>query len=108
MIGCDIIEVERVKKLKFKNKVFTDKEIQYANKYSKPYIHLAGFFALKEAIIKAMDIPLNVCQIEILHNEKGAPIANILVELTAEYDIQCSISNLEHLAMAVAFVQKIN
>ncbi len=107
MIGCDIIEVKRVKKLKVPNRVFTLSELEYANKFSNPYVHLAGFFALKEAIIKAMDVPLNISQIEILHDSKGAPIANILVDLKGKYDIQCSISNLDELAMAVAFVQKI-
>ena len=106
MIGCDIIEVDRVKKLKAPGRVFTIQELEYAQKYKKPYLHLAGFFALKEAVIKAFDIPLNIWQIEVLHKDNGAPYVRILKDLDAEYDIQCSISNLDSIAMAVALVTK--
>ncbi len=106
MLGCDIIEVDRVRKLKNLSKVFTLDELEYARKFSDPYVHLAGFFALKEAVVKAMDIPLTVSQIEVLHNENGAPRVNILVKLKDKYKIECSISNLQKLAMAVAYIER--
>lgn len=106
MIGCDIIEVDRVKRLKAPNRVFTINELEYAQKYKNPYIHLAGFFALKEAVIKAFDIPLNIWQVEVLHKDNGAPYVRILKELDNQYEIECSISNIESLAMAVAIVTK--
>ena len=89
MLGCDIIEVDRVRKLKNLSKVFTLNELEYARKFSDPYVHLAGFFALKESVVKAMDIPLKVSQIEVLHNENGSPRVNILVELKDRYNITC-------------------
>ena len=107
MLGCDIIEVDRVRKLKNLSKVFTLNELEYARKFSDPYVHLAGFFALKEAVVKAMDVPLMVSQVEVLHNDDGSPRVSILTELKDKYNIECSISNLEKLAMAVAYIEKV-
>ncbi len=57
--GIDIIQVERIKKAvekhgdSFLRKVFTGKEIEYANSKRFAYQHLAARFATKEAVLKA-------------------------------------------------------
>ena len=61
-IGIDIVNVSRFKKkplnnnLDFYKKIFSDSEINYCKKFSSPYEHFAGKFALKEALIKSIKI----------------------------------------------------
>ena len=57
--GIDIIEVERVQALndrwqnRFLNRIFTQKELAYANAKRATAEHLAARIAIKEALIKA-------------------------------------------------------
>ena len=69
-MGIDIVNVSRFKKkslnnnLDFYKKIFSDSEINYCKKFSSPYEHFAGKFAIKESVIKAIldKIPLkNIC-----------------------------------------------
>lgn len=58
MLGIDIVEVNRIKKLmdkneNFLNKVFNEDEIERIKKRKVPYERAAGIFAAKEAIAKA-------------------------------------------------------
>ena len=59
--GTDIIEISRIRKSidelgeTFKNKVFTQKEIEYCeSKGKQKYQHYAARFAAKEAAFKAI------------------------------------------------------
>lgn len=90
MIGVDIIKVDRVVKLANidkNNKVFTKKEIEYANtKSNKKTITeecsqrdntLAGMFNTKEAFLKALGFGLGdkfaLNEIEVGHKQSGEP-----------------------------------
>ncbi|MEO0271122.1 MAG: holo-ACP synthase [candidate division WOR-3 bacterium] len=59
-IGVDLIEIERIIKAyerfgeRFLKKIFTEREIEYALKRKNPFPHLAGRFAAKEAVMKAL------------------------------------------------------
>ncbi len=59
-IGVDIVDVERVNRLldrygdRFLRRVFTDVEIRYAKRNFKTAERLAGRFAVKEAVLKAL------------------------------------------------------
>lgn len=58
MLGIDIVEVNRIKKLmdkneNFLNKVYNEDEIERIKKRKVPYERAAGIFAAKEAIAKA-------------------------------------------------------
>ena len=58
MLGIDIVEVDRIKKLmdkneNFLNKVYNEDEIERIKKRKVPYERAAGIFAAKEAIAKA-------------------------------------------------------
>ena len=79
--GVDLIEISRiVKAIKnphFCERVFTKAEIHE----SKMLGHrLAGFFAAKEAILKAMGTGLSIFswqEIEVRHDPKGAPFLEL-------------------------------
>ncbi len=84
-IGIDIIEINRIKKSydkwgeNFWNKIFTKDELAYFKNKKNPYQHIAGRFAAKEAVIKALgEIPLPASwkDIEILNYETGKPFLN--------------------------------
>ena len=59
-IGVDIVDVSRVAKLlerygeRFLRRVFTDSEATYAKSGANPAERLAGRFAVKEAVMKAL------------------------------------------------------
>ena len=51
-IGCDIIEVERIKERftrqkSLMNLIFTESEISYIMRYKEPYERISGFFVPK-------------------------------------------------------------
>lgn len=59
MYGIDIVEVERIKNIvqkhpEFLPKVFTEEEIQRIQKRRTPYERIAGMYAAKEAVSKAI------------------------------------------------------
>ncbi len=115
-IGNDIIETERIKSLffkypyKFKNRVFTEKEIRYCeNKSENKYQCYAARFAAKEAIFKAISGNLNNkfdiswTDIEILNNKDGRPYVNIKkVDFIESIDV--SLSHVKDYAIAMAIV----
>lgn len=77
-IGTDIIEISRVKKAvsksSFLNKVYTDNEQKLFN--GKNYNTLAGNFAVKEAVSKALGTgfsSISPKDIEVLRDLKGKP-----------------------------------
>ena len=80
--GIDIIEVSRIKKAldmwgdKFLNRIFTKRELAYANKKRFSHENLAARFACKEAVLKAFGdtrVGIRLTNIEILNNSKGKP-----------------------------------
>ena len=90
LTGTDIIEIGRIRNSieelgdNFKNKIFTEKEIEYCESRKKAkYQHYAGRFAAKEAIFKAVSELLNnKFEIswrdgEIINDENGKPRVTI-------------------------------
>ena len=90
MIGVDLIRVDRVAKLSgndVNNRVFTRNEVEYAN--TKAIVKTrgevcsqrdntyAGFFAAKEAFLKALGLGIGdefkLCEVEISHYGSGQP-----------------------------------
>ena len=104
-VGIDIINVSRFrnmpfeKKSSFYKKIFHDNEINYCLKFKDPYIHFAGKFALKEALIKSIDKKIFPSEIETSHlNSK--PIINISKN-TKDYRFIASLSHENEFAIAV-------
>ena len=118
MVGTDIIEVSRIKKLikekgdKFLNRIYTKNEINYCeSKGLNKYQHYAGRFAAKEAVFKVLNgetdsgNSLTFKNIEILNKNDGAPYVNILDDIKVDCfdtDIDISISHIKKYATATA------
>jgi holo-[acyl-carrier protein] synthase len=80
-IGIDIAEITRIKRLLdregFAEKVFTPSELAFSEKHSAPETSLAGRFAAKEAVMKALGTGwakgVSWHDIVISHDEAGKP-----------------------------------
>ncbi|MBM6860818.1 holo-ACP synthase [Clostridium saudiense] len=114
-VGTDIIEIERIKKAiektpKFLEKTFTEKEIELFKSKAMKVESIAGNFAAKEAISKAIGrgfrgFSLN--DLEILRDELGKPIVNISDKIKGflEYEeVIFHISISHNKTCAIAFV----
>jgi holo-[acyl-carrier protein] synthase len=81
-IGVDIIEINRIKNAcrtkTFENRFFTSKELDGIQGKKNYYAHLAGKYAAKEAVVKAMGTGFRNMKwkdIEILNLTSGKPVA---------------------------------
>lgn len=81
-IGTDIIEISRIKDScsseRFLNKIYTKNELELFN--GKNFSTLAGNFAAKEAVVKAMGCGfngVNPIEVEILRSSDGRPYVNL-------------------------------
>jgi len=118
-IGTDIIEIERIEKAiktnkSFLNKLFTENEnILFKSKAMRTEV-IAGNFAAKEAISKALGTGVrgfSFKDIEILRDELGKPVAklNENVEKKIEgklYKLNISISHNNTSAIAFAILEE--
>ncbi len=113
-IGTDIIEIDRIEKAinnnkNFLSKIFTDNEIELFRKRNMRIEVIAGNFAVKEAISKAIGTGIrgfSLIDIEVLRDDLGKPIAylnnNIEKIINRKYRLNVSISHNK--TSAVAFV----
>ena len=109
--GVDITEVRRLRRAiekwgdDFLNKIFTTQELENARKRTSLYQHLAGRFAAKEAVFKALgDMQLNFKDIQILNDAQGKPYCCILNGRGKKVEIQISISHVKSYAVASAII----
>ena len=102
-IGTDILYIPRLKKIinttpNFINKVYTQNEINIANKLDNKLYFYATRFAAKEAIIKATGGVFDFQEIEILKEKSGKPLPyiinnkNINIQLSLSYDNEYAIA----------------
>lgn len=119
-IGVDIQSVERTWKVfggseSSMMRIFTDDEKKYCFSKSDPYIHLAGRFAAKEAVVKALTPSKEdgnlVGDVEIVHLENGGVECLLggsafkrFRELGAR-KVHLSISHTENMAAAFAIIE---
>ena len=115
-IGVDVIEISRIaaaiRNERFNERLYTDKELSETKKL--PH-RLAGFFAAKEALLKAMGTGLagfNWREMEIVHNEAGDPdfqvygkVAQFLATQKVAR-IHLSISHCKEYAMAQVILEE--
>lgn len=121
-IGIDAVKIERFAKAidqwgeHFLKRVFTEKELAYAGTKRAYAVHMAGKFAAKEAVKKALpdgiQIGLNWLDIEILNGKDGKPQAFLhgeakrLEEKFNLAQILVSISHTKELATSNAVAVK--
>lgn len=116
-IGTDIIEISRIEKAinrtkLFKEKVYTEKEIEHIEKKKNPYASYAGRFAAKEAISKALGTGVRdflLKDIEILNDELGKPVVylyNEIKKIAEGLKIQISISHSKEYAVSTVILYK--
>ena len=112
MIGIDIVSIKRISKIrdkygdKFLNKIFSKDEISLIKKDET----LAGFYASKEAVSKALKVGigsnLGFRDISICKDEKGAPFFTISKSIKKQFNFTQSSLSITHdggFAIAVAF-----
>ncbi|MFV0379811.1 MAG: holo-ACP synthase [Anaerorhabdus sp.] len=103
-VGCDIVAINRIAKqgTDFAKRILTSNEYQLYDKYNelRKIEFLAGRFAAKEAIIKAIDKKLLVSDIEILYDDEK-PVCYI-----DGYRICLSIAHEIDYAIAYAICEK--
>ena len=124
MVGVDIVEIGRIANTKNKesliNKILTANEKHYLqaksqkvnNQFSEYDCSLAGFWAAKEAVLKALEIGIvaDLKQVEILHKANGAPYVKLHEQMCKTYNISqtCNINiSISHdggTAICVCFI----
>lgn len=109
--GVDITEVRRLKQAvekwgdEFLNRIFTSRELTAAKKRVSFYQHLAGRFAAKEAIFKAIgEKDLTWKNLEVLNDPAGKPYCTLLHTEIKRITIEVSISHVKSYAVACAVV----
>jgi holo-[acyl-carrier protein] synthase len=108
-LGIDMVEIVRIAKAmenpRFVYRVLTDNEREFCKTPSQ----VAGRWAAKEAVFKAVGLPLHWMDIEILADHAGAPKAVINA---AKFDgkrlrIHVSITHERKQAVAVAILERV-
>ena len=112
-IGVDITEVGRLRRAiekwgdSFLNRIFTREELNNAKTRGSLYPHLAGRFAAKEAVFKAMgDMKFNLKDVQILNDKDGRPYCEILNNRCKNLNVLVSISHVKNYAVANAIITK--
>ena len=107
-VGIDIVNVDRFsskkysKNKEFYSKIFSNDEINYCIKFKDPYTHFAGKFALKEAVIKAIDKKIALLDIETFHKNN---IPQVKLKNEINYSSISSISHENNVAVAVFLIE---
>ena len=114
----DIIEIERIEKAiskeGFKNKIYTQRELENIEKRGNRTETYAGIFSAKEAISKAIGTGVrefSLTDLEILNDDLGKPyvvvsekLDKILKTKKEDYQIEISISHSKKYATAMAII----
>ena len=82
-IGVDLVKIRRIEEAvkrwnrRFLNRIFTPLEQEYSYRQKRPFLHLAGRFAVKEAVLKALGTGLSSgirwVEIEVVNKPSGKP-----------------------------------
>jgi holo-[acyl-carrier protein] synthase len=117
-LGCDVIEVERIRGVldrqgeRFLQRVFTAEERDYSFSHKSPHRHLAARFAAKEAVSKAfttgIGAELGWKSVSIHHGARREPLVRLdeqgraLLAQVGATHVLVSLSHTDTVAMAVA------
>lgn len=124
MIGIDIVKIERIveamKNKRFLDRILNESEKEYALNKSKEItkegfdsvaMTVAGLFASKEAVLKALGVGMKggyaFKDIEILHDNMGAPVVKLspkLAKVARNKSVHVSIAHDGKYAVANAIL----
>lgn len=123
-LGCDVIEVERVRGVlerqgeRFLQRVFTEEERTYSFGHKFPHRHLAARFAAKEAVSKAfttgIGAELGWKSVSIFHGTRREPLVRLddkgraLLAQVGATHVLVSLSHTDTVAMAVAALVRLS
>jgi len=109
--GVDITEVRRLRQAVekwgkgFLSRIFSKEELDSAKGRVSLYQHLAGRFAAKEAVFKAMgDKSLTWKDVQVFNDRDGKPFCKILNNKGKNFEVHVSISHVKNYAVASAIV----
>lgn len=120
-IGIDMVEVSRIKqavttKKRFLERIYSKHEIKLSDRGKLRYEELAGRFAVKEAILKAIKTGwrrgIQFEDIVVLNEKSSAPYVTLngkakeIAESLGVKNIFVSISHTKELAIGMAIVTK--
>jgi holo-[acyl-carrier protein] synthase len=119
-VGTDIEEVYRFRsvrnKRRFLKRVFSERELSYFRAKGNKAETLAGIFASKEAVVKALTqllgVKYTVADFEINHDKQGFPIVSMrnsrkgVIRFPRGLRISLSITHTRTEAFAVVIAQK--
>ena len=105
-VGVDIVQVSRIEKMQnqngFLNKYFAKSEIEHINKKNNKFQTIAGLYACKEAVLKAMGIGIGggvrLSDICICHDQKGKPF----IEVSAQINYYLNLKNCNSIAVSIS------
>ena len=114
-IGTDIIEIDRISRAidntpMFLEKIFTKREIEQLTRSKLRVESVAGNFAVKEAVSKALGTGVrgfNFKDIEVLRDELGKPVVEVsdkIKELIKVNNYLFNVSISHNRSCAIAFV----
>lgn len=107
-VGIDIIEIYRINKIllnnreKFLKRILSNNEIEYISNNNFMVNTIAGNFAAKEAVLKALGIGLRnmkITDIEVLRDNLGKPyvvLKNSAKAIAKEKDIKEILISISH------------
>jgi holo-[acyl-carrier protein] synthase len=110
-VGIDLLEIERLERAlerrpRLADRLFTDAERAYAAARPRPARHLAARFCAKEAVSKALGIPLRPHDVEVVPGEAGPSVrlTGAAAERAGELgvSVRVSLTHGRELAAAVA------
>lgn len=118
-IGVDIVEIRRIEAAMnrtsgFLEKIFTDSELEHLKSRNLRSEYIAGRFAAKEAVAKALGTgfrSFNFKDIIVENTTLGKPIvtlngnADLIAKKMGDYNLQLSISHGEDNAIAYAILE---
>ena len=121
-LGCDLIEVDRVRGVlerqgeRFVNRVFSAEERAYCDSLKHPHKHYAARFAAKEAISKCFTTGIGAefgwKSASVYHGARHQPLVRLdeqgaaLLQSIGGDSVIVSLSHTETSAMAVAAILK--
>lgn len=114
-VGTDIIEIDRIDRAinntpMFLEKIFTKRELEQLNKRKLRVESVAGNFAVKEAVSKALGTGMRgftFNDIEVLRDELGKPIVQVsdkVKDLIKFDNYKFNVSISHNRTCAIAFV----